>query len=81
MAVSVTILAIIVSLHLIALVLAIGAERRRSTVTICLSLPLCVGVCVVRANGVSLCRRRWYLMSTTIGRIACMAPTRRRCTG
>jgi hypothetical protein len=40
MAVSVSILAVITSLHLIAFVLAIGAERRRSTVTLFLSLSL-----------------------------------------
>jgi hypothetical protein len=40
MAVSVSILAVITSLHLIAFVLAIGAERRRSTVTLSLSLSL-----------------------------------------
>jgi hypothetical protein len=40
MAVSVSILAVITSLQLIAFVLAIGAERRRSTVTLFLSLSL-----------------------------------------
>lgn len=33
MAVSVSLMAIIISLHLIAFVLAVGSERRRSTVT------------------------------------------------
>ena len=37
MAVSVPILAIVVSLHLIAFVLAVGAERRRSLVTLLIS--------------------------------------------
>ena len=40
MAVSVSILAIIISLHLIAFVFTVGAERRPSTVTLSRSLLL-----------------------------------------
>jgi len=40
MAVSVTILVLVIALHLIAFVFAIGAERRRSEVTPSLSSPL-----------------------------------------
>ncbi|KAG6757728.1 hypothetical protein POTOM_038052 [Populus tomentosa] len=49
MAVSVSILAVITSLHLIAFVLAIGAERRRSTVTLSLSLSTfeCLSVLLI----------------------------------
>lgn len=55
MAVSVPILAVVVSLHLIAFVLAVGAERRRSTVTFSLSLSLCVLSISASAGAFELC--------------------------
>ena len=94
MAVSIPILAIVVSLHLIAFVFAVGAERRRSLVNrniiyiffkFCsLFLFRCVN-CVVSGNLSRFIfsleiRLRLLWTSTTSTRTASTTPTRRRCT-
>lgn len=94
MGISVPILAIAISLHLIAFVLAVGAERRRSTVLyssismnsflnlIYFNLFFLAAIDLIWFRFfLCLWRRRWSQMSTTRERTARTTPTRRRCTG
>lgn len=69
MGVSVPVLAVVVSLHLIAFVFAVGAERRRSSVTLSHSLLLCVGGFFLLLFFLILCVRIWELKSLVFSRL------------